>query len=443
MISRLRPIILSALVFLFVLAMGGAFINLVESRRSDEKRQMLKEIGTAQAHLLERQLDRSLSSTFALASILRQSGRIDNFDALAAEMIRSYGGIGTLQLAPNGVVTQIYPMAGNEAAVGHDLLKDPRRRTESLAAIESRQLTLAGPFTLIQGGEAVIGRLPVFVSNEAGDERFWGFTIALIHLPDLLEVSNLTRLVKYGYDYELSRIDPSSGTRAVFARSTQAGLENTIPFEIKVPNGRWTLAVAPRGGWQSSSFLPVKIGLLFLVSALIAGFTYSLVRRPEVLRALVVFRTKELADSNATLRTEITERQRAEEALRESKENIQRLLETTKAIPWEANAKSWLFTYVGPQAVDLLGYPVDEWYHKDFWTSHIHPEDREYAIDFCLKSSSRLRDYEFEYRMIRSDGDIVWLHDIVNVESVDGAPKTLRGFMIDITERKLEAKQIQ
>ena len=45
--------------------------------------------------------------------------------------------------------------------------------------------------------------------------------------------------------------------------------------------------------------------------------------------------------------------------------------------------------------------------------------------------------------MIKSDGDIVWLHDIVNVESVDGVPKMLRGFMIDITERKLEAKQIQ
>jgi len=75
-------------------------------------------------------------------------------------------------------------------------------------------------------------------------------------------------------------------------------------------------------------------------------------------------------------------------------------------------------------------------YEQDFWAGHIDPEDREYAIDFCLKSSQRFKDYEFEYRMIAADGRIVWMHDIVSVTSVNGAPETLRGFMIDITERK-------
>jgi PAS domain S-box-containing protein len=143
------------------------------------------------------------------------------------------------------------------------------------------------------------------------------------------------------------------------------------------------------------------------------------------------------------LQTRHAEVKRAEEALRESEMHLRLLLETTSAIPWQASAESWQFTYVGPQAARIMGYPVDEWYQKDFWIDHIHPEDRKYAIDFCHNSSSRLRDYEFEYRMIRPDGSIVWLHDIVNVESMNGVPKTLRGFMIDITERKLEAKQIQ
>jgi len=134
--------------------------------------------------------------------------------------------------------------------------------------------------------------------------------------------------------------------------------------------------------------------------------------------------------------SDITERKQAEEALRESKENLQRLLETAKVIPWEADAKTWQFTYVGPQAVNFLGYPVNEWYQKDFWTSHIHPEDRESTVDFCLESTKSCKDYEFEYRMIRSDGNSIWLHDIVSVEAVNDAPKTLRGFMIDITERK-------
>ena len=441
--TKLRPLLLSAVVFLLALTVGGAIIYLSERQYLDKHRQVLKETGTARVHLLKEYLDRSLSSTFALASVLRQNGKIDNFDDLASEIIKSYGGINNLQLAPNGVVTKIYPLAGNKAAIGHDLLNDPQRRTEALGAIESRKLTLAGPFTLIQGGVAVIGRLPVFIPDAAGGERFWGFTNALINLPDLIARSDLNRLVEGAYDYELSRIDPESGTRIVFARSTDRNLQDGIPFEINVPNGTWTLTAAPTGGWRFSSLLPLGVALAVLASTLVAFLTYKFLRQPEILRREVNLRTHELAQTNRDLGAEIIERMEAEGALRQSQEHLRLLLETTSAIPWEASAETWLFTYVGPQAARVMGYPVDEWYQKDFWTDHIHPEDRENAMDFCLNSSRRLRDFEFEYRMIRSDGSIVWLHDIVSVESMNGVPKILRGFMIDITERKLEAKQIQ
>jgi PAS domain S-box-containing protein len=133
---------------------------------------------------------------------------------------------------------------------------------------------------------------------------------------------------------------------------------------------------------------------------------------------------------------DISERKRAEESVRESEKRIRMLLETTNAIPWEADAKTWQFTYVGPQAFKLLGYSPDRWREMEFWASHIHPDDREYAVAYCLDYSNRLKDYDFEYRMISADGRVVWIHDIVSVVAKDGAPETLRGFMIDVTERK-------
>lgn len=133
---------------------------------------------------------------------------------------------------------------------------------------------------------------------------------------------------------------------------------------------------------------------------------------------------------------DITDVKRAELALLESNNRLRMLVEGTRAVPWEANTKTWQFAYLGPQIVELLGYPIDKWFEKDFWADHIHPEDREFAVSYCMESSRSLKDYEFEYRLIASDGRVVWIHDIVNVEWVNGEPEILRGFMIDITERK-------
>ena len=117
-------------------------------------------------------------------------------------------------------------------------------------------------------------------------------------------------------------------------------------------------------------------------------------------------------------------------------EHLRRLLESTRIVPWVADARTWTFTYVGAQVIDLLGYPRERWYEEDFWLSHLHPDDQEEAVSYCAKSSQTCREYEFDYRMISATGQTVWLHDIVSVEMVNGAASELRGFLIDITARK-------
>ena len=124
---------------------------------------------------------------------------------------------------------------------------------------------------------------------------------------------------------------------------------------------------------------------------------------------------------------DISEQKRAEEELRESKERFQRLVETTNAIAWEADLQTWSFTYVSPQVINLMGYESAEWYEKDFWINHLHPEDRDYAANLCAESSKHLSEYEFEYRMIAADGRTVWLRDLVSVVSDENGQKSLRG----------------
>lgn len=133
---------------------------------------------------------------------------------------------------------------------------------------------------------------------------------------------------------------------------------------------------------------------------------------------------------------DITSHEREQQQWGKSEERLRLLMETANILPWEADAESWRFTYAGGQAIKMLGYPVEQWYEPDFWTSHIHPDDRQQAVSFCEKQSENLDYYEFEYRMMAIDGRIVWIHDLVNVFRKNGQPKTLRGFMIDITGRR-------
>ena len=146
-------------------------------------------------------------------------------------------------------------------------------------------------------------------------------------------------------------------------------------------------------------------------------------------------RTPQGSFSVATVRA-AADRNDFEEMIRQTEENLRPLVEMTNAIPWRADAKTWQFTYVGPQTKEILGYDQRQWYENDFWPDHIHPEDRNYAMKFCEEASLTRDRYEFEYRMIAADGHVVCLLDIVSVSKTDGVPVTLQGFMIDVTDRR-------
>ncbi len=134
---------------------------------------------------------------------------------------------------------------------------------------------------------------------------------------------------------------------------------------------------------------------------------------------------------------DISERKRAEEALRDAHHNYVTLVNSLDGIVWEADAQTFAFSFVSPQAECMLGYPLTRWTTEPtFWKDHIHPDDREWATSFCIDATRAKRPHDFEYRMLAADGRIVWLHDVVTVVVENDQPVRLRGVMLDITERK-------
>ncbi len=153
----------------------------------------------------------------------------------------------------------------------------------------------------------------------------------------------------------------------------------------------------------------------------------------EILRFLARGRDQALADLTA------------------SEQRYRLLVETANVVPWELDLASCNFSYVGPQAARLLGYPIDQWYEPDFWVDHLHPDDRAEASRFCQEATQRGEDHEFEYRMISADGGSVWIRDLVSIVLEQGRPVGLRGVMMDLTNqrqreeqnRALEARAVQ
>jgi sensor domain CHASE-containing protein len=208
-----RPQLVGLAVGLVSLLLAGVVVLLEDRHEIDSARTLALAQATDRANVIQVALDRALSASYALGAMVRQGGgRIDNFDTFAAQLKPYYPGVVSLQLAPGGVVRQIYPLAGNEKAIGHDLLADPQRNREAFLARDTRQLTLAGPFKLVQGGIGAVGRLPVYLPGKDADAlEFWGFAIALIGFPDLLREVGLPRLQERGYDYALWKAHPDTG----------------------------------------------------------------------------------------------------------------------------------------------------------------------------------------------------------------------------------------
>ena len=221
------------------------------------------------AHRISEEITKLMYKTEMLSAlVIQKNGSTHNFYDVAPAMVDDPIILDVL-LAPDGIVTNIYPLYGNEAVIGFNLFNNHTGNKEAVLAKDLGELVLSGPFDLINGGQAVVGRLPVYIDTPEEDNKFWGFVSVTLKFPNILEHAELEIFDAYGYSYELWRINPDTDERQVIASNYERFKPHKrfIEKQIQILNAKWYLKVSPVRTWYS---FPENIALA------LAGFCISL-----------------------------------------------------------------------------------------------------------------------------------------------------------------------
>ncbi|KAF8060038.1 serine/threonine-protein kinase [Scenedesmus sp. PABB004] len=331
-VVRAHPYILVvALLTTAVLATAGV-LGVLAAARTEMRHRRDSAMGFANnaAVAFTVQLQQTFAPLTALTTIIHFQPDFTKlaprFDALAAELLSALpvpGSVASLQLTPNGVVSTFYPLKGNEQALNHNLLKDPKRRVAALETIQRRNLTMQGPITLLQGWRGAVARVPVFISNvsesvtfgapnppydcppglcydAATRTRWWGFVSCIVRLDDLANGrdARLRGLTEMEYDYEFTAPQPDTREPIVIARSPDLPFD-PVSATVFVPNGEWSLRVAPQGGW-----VPAWRGPMLATVVVISCLVGLLVLATLVSRRVQLWLLREMKLSNRALASE-------------------------------------------------------------------------------------------------------------------------------------------
>ena len=168
------------IVFLLGMCLVGLIVYKTDAIEKEQKRTTAQLNATTYGERIKNEITNGIEITDTLQQILiSENGEINYFDTISKNIMSD--SIESIQLAPNGVVTDIYPAEGNEAGK-IDLLHDKDRGKISCYARDNHTLITQGPFELKQGGYGIAVRNPVYLNDKNGQEYFWGFTLSLIHI---------------------------------------------------------------------------------------------------------------------------------------------------------------------------------------------------------------------------------------------------------------------
>ena len=221
-------------------------------------------------------LDQYIMLSNLLGNYISAGENLDEntFSELAEKIPNEDGVIKAFELAPDGIVTDIYPKQENEGAFGLDMLQEHERKKDAVVARENGKYTIGGPYQLKQGGTGALLFNPIYQDNNSDKGEFWGFVILVIDWNRFIDEINLNYLSDVDFCYRIWSYDRDGNDRIILAESQDDMPDNILTVECTVPNNTWYFDIIPSEGWIPRSYWIMCIVVSYVYSLLVATVFY-------------------------------------------------------------------------------------------------------------------------------------------------------------------------
>jgi len=380
---------------------------------SIEKQNTIQELNRV-TDQLQVNINNALSVTKTLVFLVENYGVPEDFSLIGARLMENNSSIDAVQLLKNGIITDMYPIKGNEMVIGHNVLEDTTRNKELFKAYERDELYFGGPFELLQGGLGIVGRYPI-----KGGEPY-SFAAVVIELSTLLENSGIANDdPSENYKFQLSKTNPNTNQEEFFLEKFDLELSNQMVI-IKIPRGEWKLYAAIKNTTRWDGV--IQLFVLGLLLSFLGGYLFWYIsKQPARLQRVVTEKIKLISTNE-----------------KRYKALVENSLDGVVILNPEGNA-----TYASPTIFKILGYTEEEIKKLNLFDI-LHDEDKPFVAEELqyVMSNPGMTINGHISRIKHKDGSWRWIESSITNLLEDPDVRGIVDNFRDITHKKIAENRI-
>jgi PAS domain S-box-containing protein len=410
---KTNGVIIASLSFILVLL----FCNMRYQLLLENERKEMANIVEMVEQNLEKELHSSTTTAITLALTINDNGKPHNFEEVSKQLLKNNPYIDAVELLPKGVIQYVYPYKENKNLIGYNVLATPEQKLEAEKTIRNKSMFFAGPMPLKQGGNGIVGRLPIFKDNV-----FWGFASIVIKQKTLEKAIGIHQFENKKYCFQLSKINLKTNKEEYFFPINIASAKECL-IKSEIPEGNWNLYVInPSICSLWKQFIP-SLFLGLILSLCLGNIICRILKKPAELTSLTINQARRILQSEMKFKT---------------------LFDQAPIGIIQIDCKTLNFIEINKQFCDLLKYSEHE-LKKIELQKIIHPDDLEDdQYYFNQLKNNQIRKYSKQIRYINKYGEVIWTNLNVSALWKKGSePTNFIGIVEDITIKKEVEKNLK